>query len=346
MNPTLKGKGARKDKRDKRDFRYSEIAGSVKPFDWKTGYDVEKETGIKLVVKDQGQSSSCGGQAWSYYGTVLNFVHDKTFVDKSARFIYSQTFYPNGGGSTGRDNSDLVVKQGWGRESLITSYEDGKPPTEAFMRRQDDITDAMRMDAALDKAFSYASVDTTIDQIATAIRDNYGCVIGVTGQNNGTWLSKFPAKPTKGEWNHWVYAVGAVSIGGKKYIKIINSWGSDAGDDGYQCIGEDYFKGGWVFSGWTLMFNVLYKHTFYTSMSFGDIGPDVMYLQRCLQTLGLLPKEQDCTGFYGVITKNAVFDFQRKYVITNPVTWARVWYSMGRDVGPLTIPALNKIFGI
>ena len=345
MNPDSFGKGALPSKKDKRDFSYSQIAGAVQPFDWNTGYDVEKNLGIKLVIKDQGQSGSCGGQAWSYYGAILTYVYDKKFVDRSARFIYSQTFYPNGG-STGRDNSDLVVKQGWGRESLVTSYDNGKPPTEAFMRLKTGITDAVQLDAALDKALSYASVNSSIDEIACSIRDNNGCVLGVVGQNNGTWLSKFPSPPTKGEWRHWMYAVAALVIDGKKYIKVVNSWGVDTGEAGYQYLPEEYFTGGWIFEAWTIMMNAIYRHTFSKPMTYGDTSTDVVYLQRCLQSLGLFPKEQECTGFYGVITKNAVFEFQKKYVITNPVTWARVWYSMGRDVGPLTIPALNKIFGL
>ncbi len=343
MNPDQFGKGGIKDAKDIRDFSYFKIAGAVVPFDWTVGFDIEKQLGITLPVKNQGASFSCGGQAWSTYGNVLTYIFDKKFNDRSARFIYSQTYQP-GGGSTGRDNSDIVIKQGWAKESLVNSSV-GYPPTEAFMEISGDISDGAKQDAALDKALNYAVVEPRgIDEVACAIRDNNGCVIGITGSNNGTWLSPFPQPPINNfnTWNHWVFAGKVKMINGKKYIGILNSWGMATGDNGWQWISEDYFnalQGGAIFSVWTILMNALFKHTFAIPLQFGMTNGEVVFLQKCLQSLGIFPKEQACTGYYGNLTRAAVFDFQKKYI---GMTSALL--NLGFNVGPKTMAALNKIF--
>ena len=234
------GKGAIKDTFDRRDYKFSDIASATPEFDWQTGFDIETQG--KLTVKDQNGSSSCGGQAWSVYGQALDFATG----EKSAKFIYAQTFVPPSGGSNGRDNCDLVIKQGWTTEKLTTSYMGellNIPPTEMFMRRLEDITPQAFTEASTDKALSYAQVDLYIDSIAQAVRDNKGCIIGITGQNNGTWQTAFPLPPSNSNknplWHHWVYIGKCKLIYGKKYLGFLNSWGINTGDKGWQWISED-----------------------------------------------------------------------------------------------------------
>ena len=224
------GTGAIRSSVDKRDFDFHEIAGAVAPFDWDKGYDVEKELGIKLVIKNQGESSSCGGQAWAYYGEVLSTLFDKSYDQKSAKFIYAQTFVFPSGGSAGRDNCKIVKEQGWANEAVLSSYDNGEPPTEAFMERINDITDITRANAKKDKAISYATVSTDIESVAEAIQNNHGCIIGIQGQNNGTWRSVYPATTnlsSGGIWAHWLYAGKCKKIGDVRYIGVCNSWGEE-----------------------------------------------------------------------------------------------------------------------
>ncbi len=90
---------------DERDYQWSEIGANAALFDWDTGYDVEQELGYKLAPKDQGASSSCGGQAWSMYAAVLEALATSSFEERSAKYIYAQTCVA-GGGSAGRSNAD------------------------------------------------------------------------------------------------------------------------------------------------------------------------------------------------------------------------------------------------
>jgi len=198
-----------------------------------------------------------GGQAFSYYAQVLEYLHTKTFEERSAKFLYSQCWCPEGG-SRGRDICKILKSQGSAKEAFLPSYyQDKTPLSEEDYRDTSSINNVIRQDAKSTLALSYANVNPDIDSIAQAIRDNNGCVIGVTGENNGTWYSEFPKPPTKNQWNHWVYACKAKLIKGKKYIGIINSWGEECGNKGIQWIGEDYFSAYTdypaVWQGWTLI---------------------------------------------------------------------------------------------
>ena len=242
------GTGALPDGWDPRDYHYAPGAGE---FDWATGYDVEDEIGVKLDVKDQNGSASCGAQAWAYYGEVLETVATGSYEPRSARWIYSHTWV-EGGGSRGRDNCDHVIKKGWLQEKYATSYENGKPPHEDFMRiKPKDV----REDTETARALSYLQVTPSMENVAKAVAENHGCIISVSGQDNGTWRTAFP-KPPKSpktiEWGHWLYVGKAKTIKGKKYIGVLNSWGDDTGEKGWQWLGEDYFQNGYVKTCWTL----------------------------------------------------------------------------------------------
>lgn len=315
------GTGALKGKKDKRDFQYKDAikAFALSPFDWNLGYDIEEVINKKLNIKNQNGSGSCGGQAWSYYGQVLDPEHN----EKSAKFIYAQTFIPPAG-TFGRDNCKCVKEKGWGDEALTTSYENGNPPSEAFMQRKEDITEEAFKVALLDKALSYAQVNISIDEIAQAIRDNKGCVIGITGKDNGTWRSVFPTPPDNftNNWRHWVYCGKAKLVDGKKYIGFLNSWGENVGNQGWQWISEEYIKPKWIFDTYTLVYNFP-KFIFTKTLMFGVVSNEVKELQK---RLGVIQ-----TGFFGTLTLKAVKYYQSSHQLVPDGI-----------VGPLTRLQLNK----
>lgn len=328
------GKGAVHDKVDLRDYKWSDIGAASMPFDWNVGYDIE--TSGAIPSKNQGNSYSCGGQAWSYYMAVL-----KGGDERSAKFIYSQTFAA-GGGSSGRDNSNIVIKQGDSKESLCTSYENGATPSEAFMQRPQDITPEAKADATNDKALSYAMVNASIDDVAQAIRDNKGCIVLIHGQNNGTWTTAFPLAPDPANgnqlWSHWLYCGKAKMIDGKKYIGAKNSWG-DVGENGWQWLSEDHFKGA-IQYGWTIapVPDAPVGFTFKKDLSFSMTDPDILHLQVYLNNHGFpvalsgAGSSGQETNHFGYMTKKAVIKLQTANNI-NP--------TLG-FVGPLTRAYLNS----
>lgn len=338
---------------DERDWQWQEIGFAAEPFDWKKGYDIEVELRKKLndiqfnlPVKDQNGSGSCGGQAWATYDSVFEAMATGTFEERSAKYIYAQTFVPPAGGSAGRTNSELVVKQGVSREALLSSYENGNPPSENFMRRPQDITPEAKADAKKSRAKGYANVGVDIDAVAQAIRENYGCVIGIYGKDNGTWLTPFPKPPVGNPpyWAHWLYAGKAAMVNGEKHIGVLNSWGRDCGQGGWQWISETYYKtkiqGGQnaLWEGWTQVFDPAsitpgYSYTFVKELDFGAFGGDVVALQTVLKLEDCFPSVVPATGFFGLITQNAVKKFQKKYGIDQ----------VGR-VGKITLAKLNSLY--
>lgn len=343
--------GGLKDRIDPRDYKWSEIGYAMTPFDWNKGWDINAEVGrtinqpdFTLPVKNQYDSYSCGGQAWSTYGGALEAIFTGTFEERSAKFIYAQT-HVAGGGSGGRDNSALVIRQGWGKENMTRSYEPSGSVSEGFMERAIDITDAARQDAKLARALSYASSGTDIDSIAQAAEANHGVIIGINGANNGTWHSTIPMAPIAGQnlWQHWAYVGKAGMMGGKKAVAIFNSWGVFVGDKGWQWITEDYFKGlegTTVWDSWTQIYNnnpvpTTINHDFQLDMAYGQSSNEVMALQQALQVTGDFPESINPTAYYGNATAAAVFKFQVRHGITP---------ADRNHAGPKTRAALNALF--
>lgn len=367
MNPNdllgfLHPHGALPSPTDTRDHQWKEVAFGSAPFDWSVGYDVEHELSavlntvdFKLPVKNQGQSGSCGGQAEASLGEVKAAFQRASFVEKSAKFPYAQVF-AQGGGSADRDLSDVAIKQGWAHEPLCPSYKNGQPPSEMFMERPQDITQAARDSAAIDHAVSYANVDIDIDTIAQAIRDSKGVRLGIVGANNGTYLNAHPVAPKDGDvfWYHWVAAFKARLYNGEKEIGFLNSWGTNCGEKGWQWLNQDHFTrilttsphGRVVWAARTTLYNPVvlptsFHHTFAQQLDFGASGPEVQALQTVLQMDGEFPTNVKTTQYFGNLTRTALQKFQARYGIAAGGTPYTTGY--GR-VGPRTIMQLNKLF--
>lgn len=291
--------GAIESTKDDRDFIYNDIAKSTPPFDWMFEYDVEHTVGT-IKYKDQAQTSSCGGFAWSY----LSYVLDPTDrEEKSPYFIYAHTNAP-GGGSAGRVNCDLCVKKGVASESACPLP---RPLTEGNITQLKGIPEVAYKDALTNKSKTYLSVTPSIDNVAQAIRDNGGAILLVRGMNNGTWNSAFPKPPTQKTdlWAHWLFAGKAKLINGKKYIGVLNSWGN-VGDKGWQWLPEEYFTYPFITECWTMTYDdfLLNKFIFTKTLRKGMKSLDVKMLQTKL--------EIKADGIFGKDTEKAVKEFQEK----------------------------------
>ena len=243
------------DKEDTRDYQYDDFvaaAADVPEIDWDEGFDIERDLGITLKRESQNGSSSCVAQSVSSYAEVLNYVDTKKRVELSARDLYSRIHIPRGGAYL-RDGVKTVVKRGISLESLVPSYDEGRPPSEEFMRVQSSTVEADQV-ALKYKGKSYYAVAAGIDRFARAIKDGHGLLMGFTG-SNPAWSNQDVRPPKDGEnkWGHAVYGVGYGKKNGKKYIKFLNSWSEGWGDNGCGYVYEDYFKSEKVFSGWVLI---------------------------------------------------------------------------------------------
>ena len=197
-------------------------------------------------VKDQGQSGSCGGQAWAYYIQTLKYLRDGTVTELSAHDIYSHSWTPPEGSDEGH-LIEFVENNGVDLEADVTSYENGQPPSETFMENV-----LPRTDAALEQiVFHPFTFQGDINSIKQAIDLGNGCVTAVWG-NNVAWQTSngIVGIPSTQDWGHWVYAVAYNDQ--TQLVTILNSWGKEAGDNGFYYLPYAYFEnncmGGWIFS--------------------------------------------------------------------------------------------------
>ena len=245
--------GAFPDRPDGRDRKIEAICAAPQ-IDWERGYDVEKVLGIDLQIEDQNGSSSCVGQAYAKYSEVLNYVETGKWVNHSPKSIYEQIYLP-GGGAYLRDGAKIPVKEGVALEEWLPSYESGKPPSEAYMRKAL-ITDDIRRKMTLYQAKEYRSIGVAnTDLVAWTIQNNHGAVSGASGTNNGwgDWIVK-PPKPGESVWGHAIYYKGFGQDAGRKYVDFINSWGTSWGKNGRgRMYLDEYNMPENTFSIWTLI---------------------------------------------------------------------------------------------
>lgn len=323
------GTGAIRQPRDERIATFTEIVADSPKFDWEKGFDIRKKRAMSL--KNQGQSGSCGGQASAY------LTESFTGIECSARSIYAKCYAPGGGSSEG-GLTGVIVNTGVAKESDVVSYENGNPPSEAFM--QTDYVAESRTSKGIRPV--YVSLD--FDSIATAVLQNNGIVLGLSGQNNGTWLSSEPKVPTlqpheNGLWHHWVYVGFAGMRNGKKVLGFKNSWGN-VGEDGWQFIGEEWLP--YIWCAWSMVYQDSTKKPVYTFTSpivYGQNSKIVKVLQDILRYEGLFNNAS--TGYYGDLTASAVMAFQKKYSIASLI---EINSLSGKRVGQKTINKLNELY--
>lgn len=278
--------GAFPDPEDSRDHIYDEFVAKkgVAAIDWEAGFDIRNVLGTDIDIKDQGPSSSCVGQGWSYYEWVLQIIellkkYKVTFaqlqelrpaeIDQvSAKANYSQIALPNGGAYI-RDGAKLIVDWGALFEADVPSHENGST-SEAFMKDLSWKTPEADSKAKTLKGKEYQTIvaKRNMDLFAQAIMENAGVVSGVNGTSNSGWTSERPKPPastaTPGDkWGHCLYfgAFGQDKFG--KFVATPNSWGKkswnknykwkkgDAPGAGWQKLYLDYFESGNMFNPWT-----------------------------------------------------------------------------------------------
>lgn len=84
------------------------------------------------------------------------------------------------------------------------------------------------------------------------------------------------------------------------------------------------------------------NHVFSKRLSYGDSSDEVVYLQKALKNLGYFPKEQECTGYYGKITADAVYQFQSSENILS--MWEKMYLRFSYSTfGPKSIKRLNDL---
>ncbi len=189
-------------------------------------------------------------------------------------------------------------------------------------------------DAAKYKIGGYIQVNVDFNSIKRAIYEFGAVLMGFVGDNTG-WQTAFIKVPKIPVWGH---ATVGISFD-VQYIDGQNSWSEQWGDKGLFHFLETYKP----FECWAVTVdrpneflpdpNAKPKYVFKNNLLQGINNDEVKVLQDCLKWLGCMEKTQESTGYFGLITYNAVKVFQGRYNI----------FQTG-NVGPLTINKLNELF--
>lgn len=233
-----------------------ETVRAGEPFDWVKGYDARKTVG-PITIKDQGTSSSCGGQAGSYFLEIQSKLRNGKDV-VSAKSIYAPVAF-KGGGTTINALETQIGAHGANLEASVPSYDvTGTPLSELKMTDKSFLTPETVKDAITRAGYLPINVHVDIESVAQAIRDYGGVLIEITGQNNGTWLSPTPLPPSKSNpselWNHFMCGFGA-SMADQQQIDCLQSWGVDVGEQGIQHLQKAYFDSGYIREVFTFVYD-------------------------------------------------------------------------------------------
>ena len=306
-------------------FLRNDVGQSAIPFDWSKGVSGQ----LEYNIKNQFQSSSCGGQMVSRMIQII-----KGGEELSAKSFYS-TGFAQGGGMILGTVEDQVLNTGITTEAKVPSQQN-ENCTEQFMEDTSWRTNALIQDEITRAGLQVLNVNIDIDSIASAIRD-YKCVGWlIRGQNNGSWSGLYPTPPTSNLnlWGHYMCSssnVPAITSDGIKRTKWYQSWGTSVGDNGFQYFGSNYIDSGYIVDVFTFV-----PFTFQNNLSIGMTSPDVKQLQIRLNKLGFTVSTSGAgslgheTNFFGPATFSAV----RKYQTAHNI------FSIG-IVGPQTRFSLN-----
>lgn len=312
------------------DFQHDELAkGDEAPVVW-----VEKpqETWKKYIVRNQDGSSSCVAHAVAK----MIGIHQKEYKDLSPKFIYLQrSNYPDGG--MWLPNAlDLACKVGTCPEEMLPCENKG----ESWLNDKSKLTQECIEEAKKYRRGAYFQVKNDMDTIARIVDKGIPLLIGCRFDYDEWTTVPFVRPNSKLTCGHGIALIDRTLYNGKKAFIIEDSWGPNHGVGGHRVLTEDFFKARVFYIGYTtdLMLEesiTKFKYKWSTTMKLGENSVDISSLQKALMSIGLFPTTASTKGYYGPITRKAVYEFQKKYVEKD---------NKGVQVGPLTLKALNKIF--
>jgi hypothetical protein len=212
------------------------LAGAGEPYNWTTQRKV-----VKVPIKNQQGSYSCGGQAGSY---LLGDLHNID-GELSAKSIYAPIAYPQGGTTVPALISQLTTC-GANTEALIPSKYIGGGCDEALMTDKSFITPTTQNLAKQTGSYTAKHLTIDMESLAQGVRDYGGVILEIRGNNNGSWLSPYPQSNSVGTyWQHFMCIFDAfIDPNGRKVFAAYQSWGESVGDKGVQYFGQDWLDSG------------------------------------------------------------------------------------------------------
>lgn len=352
---------------DYRDITLASFAPPVPTGVLPSSYEVDVS---KLPIWHQRKIGACVGHAHAKYKQKLDELDENKVFPLSARFVYGMSKCLDG--YAGEGTYPRVAMKVMADYGVVT--EDKLPNDtnlthdEYVLQRNIGNFQPYFEDAKKFKISSYASIDVkTINGIKNGIIQGNGfsalMLVGPEWYTNKdgvvTWNKDqiLPIKPPSqviSGHQVYVYKYEDSPDGQDTKIFFINSWSSDWADMGKGWMWFSEYVN-YIVEGWTAIdipqelldesHNLPPPDSFHyqwnTNMSYGQRNTDIKAMQKALQLEGVFPLTQECTGYYGVITADAVLKFWKKYGLAS---WWEVTFLRGRQAGPKTRAKLNELF--
>jgi murein DD-endopeptidase MepM/ murein hydrolase activator NlpD len=191
----------------------------------------------------------------------------------------------------------------------------------------------------------YATLEGIVDEVET--EPSRGLGVGIVSQEK--------YETTEGEYQikhrYWHLKSIAVSKGQKievgDLIGTCDNTGYSSGDHLHfetkqVANGKNVFQNNGYYGAFNCepYFDGTYANPqFLVDMKLGDKNEEVKRLQQYLKNLGYFTYPE-CTGYYGNVTREAVFLFQQENI---ELSWYERYVLKGKTVGPKTRAALNKL---
>lgn len=306
------GKGWLIDPPDDRAYRVEEIMSTFKAVNWRE--KTPDEWRRFPPIRNQGGAGACVGYTVQLLLGIENFLEEGKFVMLSPRMIYARGYVPPDGGMYYASGLQIGTDIGSAPEVLMPS----ELKDEQYMRQLADEKESDRIVGKTYRGGSFVYLPLNFDAIAGILATGKAIALG-TRFNSGQWSSGEVKLTANGQYGHAITATDYTLWKGQKSIVFQNSWGENWGFKGLGVITEDQNKGGLVLA------------CYYTDLQnkpstgpkpklrilapllkVGDKGSEVTKLQTVLQYLGFFPAGQECTGYYGGITRQAVKDYETK----------------------------------
>jgi len=331
-----------KEVRDK-DFDAREIA-ALPLVEWK---ELPPESWRKYSVKNQDGSSSCVANTMAKMLEAHERLETGQSRQFSARDVYDRRNIKPNPGMQGYDALDIGKKYGACFESMLPSQN----LNETEMNKPVARTVEMTSTAQKYKGAGYVYLPLDIEAVASVLAEGKAVMLFFYFKSN-EWTDiptiKYPDLVRSTALRHSVTATTHTLWNGKKALVIDDSWGQFGQFNGQRLITEEFFNERCYFAGYLLDLNnnwqnipVKPKHTFTTTLKYGQESADVKALQNILKYEQLFPQNTTSTGLYLQQTAKGVLAFQKKYQVAVLTT---LDFLQGKTVGPSTVAQLNLLY--
>lgn len=191
----------------------------------------------------------------------------------------------------------------------------------------------------------YATLEGIVDEVETEVSRGLG--VGVVS------TSKYRTKEGEYQIKHRYWHLKGINVtkGQKLQAGDLIGWcdntGYSSGDHlHFECKqvenGKNVFQNNGFYGSFNCepYFDGTYaNYKFLIDMQLGTRNEEVKRLQQYLKNLGYFTYPE-CTGYYGNVTREAVFLFQQENI---ELSWYERYVLKGKTVGPKTRAALNKL---